>query len=159
MIVKENVYSSCYCFCCFSLYSFSRMFKLLIIILLSCCSFSWVNGEELSLYTFEVSCEVHFAINLHFIALCSACSLIFYLFKWFQLVFSSSATVYGWPKEVPCTEEFPLSAMNPYGRTKVWLGLLQNIICYFPLLFSFKNNSLSPKSPLIRLSLTNFSLY
>ncbi|KAK7366538.1 hypothetical protein VNO80_08531 [Phaseolus coccineus] len=35
------------------------------------------------------------------------------------LVFSSSATVYGWPKEVPCTEEFPLSAMNPYGRTKL----------------------------------------
>ena len=37
----------------------------------------------------------------------------------FQLVFSSSATVYGWPKEVPCTEEFPLAAVNPYGRTKV----------------------------------------
>lgn len=36
-----------------------------------------------------------------------------------QLVFSSSATVYGWPKEVPCTEESPLCAMNPYGRTKV----------------------------------------
>lgn len=37
----------------------------------------------------------------------------------FQLVFSSSATVYGWPKEVPCTEESPISATNPYGRTKV----------------------------------------
>ncbi|XLU63588.1 hypothetical protein S245_022797, partial [Arachis hypogaea] len=37
----------------------------------------------------------------------------------FVLVFSSSATVYGWPKEVLCTEEFPLSAMNPYGRIKV----------------------------------------
>ncbi|CAM0901587.1 unnamed protein product [Alopecurus aequalis] len=36
-----------------------------------------------------------------------------------KLVFSSSATVYGWPKEVPGTEEFPLSAMNPYGRTKL----------------------------------------
>ncbi|RYR53589.1 hypothetical protein Ahy_A06g028775 [Arachis hypogaea] len=36
-----------------------------------------------------------------------------------NLVFSSSATVYGWPKEVLRTEEFPLSAMNPYGRTKV----------------------------------------
>lgn len=34
-------------------------------------------------------------------------------------MFSSSATVYGWPKVVPCTEEFPLSAANPYGRTKV----------------------------------------
>ncbi|CAK7335733.1 unnamed protein product [Dovyalis caffra] len=38
-----------------------------------------------------------------------------------QLVFSSSATVYGWPKEVPCTEEFPLSAANPYGRTKLFI--------------------------------------
>ncbi|PKA49785.1 UDP-glucose 4-epimerase GEPI48 [Apostasia shenzhenica] len=36
-----------------------------------------------------------------------------------NLVFSSSATVYGWPKQVPCTEEFSLSAANPYGRTKL----------------------------------------
>ncbi|KAL6986426.1 UDP-glucose 4-epimerase [Sarracenia purpurea var. burkii] len=38
-----------------------------------------------------------------------------------KLVFSSSATVYGWPKVVPCTEEFPLSAANPYGRTKLFI--------------------------------------
>ncbi|KAF5734331.1 UDP-glucose 4-epimerase GEPI48 [Tripterygium wilfordii] len=38
-----------------------------------------------------------------------------------NLVFSSSATVYGWPKEVPCTEEFPLQATNPYGRTKLFI--------------------------------------
>ncbi|CAK9163077.1 unnamed protein product [Ilex paraguariensis] len=38
-----------------------------------------------------------------------------------KLVFSSSATVYGWPKEVPCTEAFPLSAANPYGRTKLFI--------------------------------------
>ncbi|XP_076919586.1 UDP-glucose 4-epimerase GEPI48-like [Bidens hawaiensis] len=38
-----------------------------------------------------------------------------------KLVFSSSATVYGWPKELPCTEEFPLSAANPYGRTKLMI--------------------------------------
>ncbi|KAI4370150.1 hypothetical protein MLD38_018527 [Melastoma candidum] len=38
-----------------------------------------------------------------------------------KLVFSSSATVYGWPKEVPCTEEFPTCAMNPYGRTKLFI--------------------------------------
>lgn len=37
-----------------------------------------------------------------------------------KLVFSSSATVYGWPKS-PCTEEFPLVAMNPYGRTKLFI--------------------------------------
>ncbi|MBH1942526.1 UDP-glucose 4-epimerase GalE [Mobilitalea sibirica] len=36
-----------------------------------------------------------------------------------NLVFSSSATVYGEPKSVPVTEEFPLSATNPYGRTKL----------------------------------------
>ncbi|XWS61601.1 hypothetical protein CRYUN_Cryun07bG0140000 [Craigia yunnanensis] len=38
-----------------------------------------------------------------------------------NLVFSSSATVYGWPKEVPCTEKFPLAAVNPYGRTKLFI--------------------------------------
>ncbi|KAJ8505979.1 hypothetical protein OPV22_006865 [Ensete ventricosum] len=38
-----------------------------------------------------------------------------------KLVFSSSATVYGWPKELPCTEESPLCAMNPYGRTKLMI--------------------------------------
>lgn len=36
-----------------------------------------------------------------------------------QFVFSSSATVYGSPKEVPVSEDFPLSATNPYGRTKL----------------------------------------
>ena len=35
-----------------------------------------------------------------------------------KLVFSSSACVYGTPKSNPITEEFPLSAANPYGRTK-----------------------------------------
>ncbi|CAL9095591.1 unnamed protein product [Musa acuminata var. zebrina] len=38
-----------------------------------------------------------------------------------KLVFSSSATVYGWPKDLPCTEESPLCAMNPYGRTKLMI--------------------------------------
>lgn len=35
------------------------------------------------------------------------------------LVFSSSATVYGDPASVPIREDFPLSATNPYGRTKL----------------------------------------
>ncbi|XP_042389588.1 UDP-glucose 4-epimerase GEPI48-like [Zingiber officinale] len=38
-----------------------------------------------------------------------------------KLVFSSSATVYGWPKHLPCTEESPLHAMSPYGRTKLMI--------------------------------------
>jgi UDP-glucose 4-epimerase len=38
-----------------------------------------------------------------------------------DLVFSSSATVYGDPHTVPITEEFPLSATNPYGRTKLMI--------------------------------------
>jgi UDP-glucose 4-epimerase len=36
-----------------------------------------------------------------------------------QLVFSSSATVYGNPHAVPILENFPLSATNPYGQTKL----------------------------------------
>ncbi|KAL3652784.1 RmlD substrate binding domain [Castilleja foliolosa] len=38
-----------------------------------------------------------------------------------KLVFSSSATVYGSPKEVPCTEGSPISALSPYGRTKLFI--------------------------------------
>lgn len=38
-----------------------------------------------------------------------------------NLVFSSSATVYGNPETVPITEDFPLSATNPYGRTKLFI--------------------------------------
>jgi UDP-glucose 4-epimerase len=36
-----------------------------------------------------------------------------------NLVFSSSATVYGDPHAVPIHEDFPLSATNPYGRSKL----------------------------------------
>lgn len=36
-----------------------------------------------------------------------------------KLVFSSSATVYGDPKWLPLTEDHPLSATNPYGRSKL----------------------------------------
>ncbi|MXS85523.1 UDP-glucose 4-epimerase GalE [Nitrosomonas sp. HPC101] len=35
------------------------------------------------------------------------------------LVFSSSATVYGEPQHLPLTEDHPLSATNPYGRSKL----------------------------------------
>ncbi len=38
-----------------------------------------------------------------------------------KIVFSSSATVYGNPHTVPITEDFPLSATNPYGQTKLML--------------------------------------
>src|SRR5208283_5382563 len=37
------------------------------------------------------------------------------------LVFSSSATVYGDPEWLPLTEDHPLSATNPYGRTKLMI--------------------------------------
>ncbi|HVS62103.1 MAG TPA: UDP-glucose 4-epimerase GalE [Thermoanaerobaculia bacterium] len=36
-----------------------------------------------------------------------------------RIVFSSSCTVYGAPRELPVTEEAPLGAHNPYGRTKL----------------------------------------
>ncbi len=38
-----------------------------------------------------------------------------------NLVFSSSATVYGDPASVPIREDFPLSATNPYGRSKLFI--------------------------------------
>jgi UDP-glucose 4-epimerase len=38
-----------------------------------------------------------------------------------KIVFSSSATVYGMPDTVPISEDFPLGATNPYGRTKLMI--------------------------------------
>ena len=38
-----------------------------------------------------------------------------------NLVFSSSATVYGKPERVPIKEDFPLSTSNPYGSTKLFI--------------------------------------
>lgn len=37
----------------------------------------------------------------------------------YNFVFSSSATVYGKPETLPIKEDFPLSAQNPYGNTKL----------------------------------------
>lgn len=45
-----------------------------------------------------------------------------------RIIFSSSATVYGSPKTVPITEDFPLSTTNPYGSTKLMLeGILSDL--------------------------------
>ena len=38
-----------------------------------------------------------------------------------NLVFSSSATVYGDPASVPIREDFPTAATNPYGRSKLFI--------------------------------------
>jgi len=38
-----------------------------------------------------------------------------------SIIFSSSATVYGDPETTPITESFPLSATNPYGRSKLFI--------------------------------------
>lgn len=42
-----------------------------------------------------------------------------------RFIFSSSATVYGIPNRLPITEDFPLSATNPYGSTKL---MIENIL-------------------------------
>lgn len=50
-----------------------------------------------------------------------------------QLVFSSSATVYGDPHTVPIREDFPLSATNPYGRTKLMIeDILRDLLVADP---------------------------
>lgn len=51
-----------------------------------------------------------------------------------NIVFSSSATVYGQPMYLPCDENHPLNPINPYGRTKLmvenlladWSGVYKN---------------------------------
>lgn len=47
-----------------------------------------------------------------------------------NIVFSSSATVYGNPDKVPIKENFPLSATNPYGRSKLMIEeILRDLYC------------------------------
>lgn len=43
-----------------------------------------------------------------------------------RMVFSSSATVYGDPQQIPIPETAPLKTSNPYGRTKL---ICENLLC------------------------------
>ena len=47
-------------------------------------------------------------------------------FEVYNLVFSSSATVYGKPKTLPIKEDFDLSTTNPYGTTKLFIEHILN---------------------------------
>ena len=42
-------------------------------------------------------------------------------FNCLNIIFSSSATVYGKPNSLPIYEDFPLSTTNPYGSTKLFI--------------------------------------
>lgn len=46
-----------------------------------------------------------------------------------RIVFSSSATVYGTPKSVPISEDFPTSTTNPYGETKLMIERILKDTC------------------------------
>jgi len=46
-----------------------------------------------------------------------------------RLVFSSSATVYGNPAQVPVAEDAPLAATNPYGHSKLMVEAMLENIC------------------------------
>lgn len=46
-----------------------------------------------------------------------------------RFVFSSSATVYGIPDKVPVKEDSPLSAINPYGSTKLMIENMCRELC------------------------------
>ncbi len=50
----------------------------------------------------------------------------------FNLIFSSSATVYGDPDSVPIDEGFPTSATNPYGRSKLMVEEIMRDVCRAP---------------------------
>ena len=41
-----------------------------------------------------------------------------------NIIFSSSATVYGIPEKLPITEDMPLSTTNPYGSTKLMIEMI-----------------------------------
>lgn len=46
-----------------------------------------------------------------------------------NLIFSSSATVYGDPEQLPVTEDHPLRVTNPYGRTKLMIEEILRDLC------------------------------
>ncbi|KAI8468051.1 MAG: UDP-glucose 4-epimerase [Monoraphidium minutum] len=46
-----------------------------------------------------------------------------------NLVFSSSCTVYGSPESVPISEEAPLQALSPYGRSKLFQEEMFRDVC------------------------------
>lgn len=50
-------------------------------------------------------------------------------FKVYNLVFSSSATVYGVNTQMPLREDFPTGATNPYGRTKLFIEEILKDVC------------------------------
>ncbi|WP_444891452.1 UDP-glucose 4-epimerase GalE [Microbulbifer sp. DLAB2-AA] len=49
-----------------------------------------------------------------------------------QIIFSSSATVYGDPETVPIHESFPTGATNPYGASKLMVENIMRDICSAP---------------------------
>lgn len=49
-----------------------------------------------------------------------------------NLLFSSSATVYGDPASVPILESFPTGATNPYGRSKLIVEEILRDVCKIP---------------------------
>jgi UDP-glucose 4-epimerase len=50
-----------------------------------------------------------------------------------KIVFSSSATVYGVPQYLPLDESHPLRAINPYGRTKIYIEeILADLVISYP---------------------------
>lgn len=52
-----------------------------------------------------------------------------------KIVFSSSATVYGDPEELPIKENSKLEATNPYGRTKLYIeGILEMYIWHLKII-------------------------
>ena len=48
----------------------------------------------------------------------------------YQLVFSSSATVYGMNNTAPFNEDMPLSTTNPYGTTKLMIENILQDVCF-----------------------------
>ncbi len=110
---------------------------------------NWVDGDILdtqlvtnTLKAHEIDAVIHFAglkavadsekypIKYYKNNVCGTLSLLEAMqnVNLKQLVFSSSATVYGSPQYLPYDENHPLNPINPYGRTKLQIEqMLQDI--------------------------------
>ena len=91
------------------------------------------NALDKIFKTFKPEAVIHFAglkavgesvadpLNYYDVNVCGSISLLTTMSKagCNNIVFSSSATVYGKPQYLPYDEEHPTDPVNPYGRTKL----------------------------------------
>lgn len=77
------------------------------------------------------SCEKPMLYYYQNLASAAALAMVMAEYGCRKLVFSSSATVYGMPEQVPVREDAPLHALSPYGNTKRIIEEIYQDLCRY----------------------------